>query len=304
MGGRIRKAVFPAGGLGTRFLPATKVVPKELLPVAGKPAIQHVVDEARAAGIEHCIFVLGRNKNAIEDLFDIASGLEIELADRGRASALLELDRSLPIPGATSFTRQQAPLGLGHAVWCARRLIGEEPFAVLLPDVVARSEPGCLAQLLDTYRETGGNVVGIEECSPDETGRFGVVGVGEAVSKAAFRITGMVEKPAPAVAPSTLRINGRYILQPEIFDILATQEKGAGGEIQLTDSIAVLGERQPVFGHRFNGRSFDCGSPAGFLAANIAFAMDDTRLAEVVRRELEFGSCDNVRSLAGRQPES
>jgi len=283
----IRKAVFPVAGLGTRFLPATKAMPKEMLPVVDRPLIQWVVDEAREAGIEHFILVTGRNKAVIEDHFDIQVELEATLRERGKNAELAELARELPAPGQMSFTRQQAPLGLGHAVWCARDLVGNEPFAVLLPDMIMRGEPGCLAQMVEVYRETGGNVISVEECDPQETRSYGIVGVGEAVGDNAFKITAMVEKPAPRDAPSNLFINGRYILQPTIFDLLAKQQRGAGGEIQLTDAMKMLSELRSFTGVRFNGRSFDCGSKIGFLAANVAFALDRDDLREGLTKEIQ-----------------
>jgi UTP--glucose-1-phosphate uridylyltransferase len=283
----IRKAVFPVAGLGTRFLPATKAMPKEMLPVVDRPLIQWVVDEAREAGIEHFILVTGRNKAVIEDHFDIQVELEATLRERGKTAELDELARELPQPGQMSFTRQQAPLGLGHAVWCARDLVGNEPFAVLLPDMIMRGEPGCLAQMVAVYQETGGNVISVEECDPQNTRSYGIVGVGEAVGDNAFRITAMVEKPAPRDAPSNLFINGRYILQPSIFDLLAKQQRGAGNEIQLTDAMKMLSELRPFYGCRFNGRSFDCGSKIGFLAANVAFALRRDDLREGLTREIE-----------------
>jgi UTP--glucose-1-phosphate uridylyltransferase len=286
----VRKAVFPVAGLGTRFLPATKAMPKEMLTVVDRPLIQYVIDEARAAGIEHFILVTGRNKSVIEDHFDIQVELEATLRERGRTAALEALARDLPLPGQISFTRQQAPLGLGHAVWCARDIVGNEPFAVLLPDMIMRGEPGCLTQMMALYRQTGGNVIAVEECDPSQTARYGIVGVGETVG-AGFRITGMVEKPEPASAPSNLYINGRYILQPGVFDHLARQQRGAGGEIQLTDAMLALAETQPFHGCRFDGRTFDCGSKIGFLTANLAFALDREDLAADLRAE--------VRSLLG-----
>jgi UTP--glucose-1-phosphate uridylyltransferase len=270
----IRKAVFPVAGLGTRFLPATKAMPKEMLPVVDRPLIQWVVDEAREAGIEHFILVTGRNKAVIEDHFDLQVELEATLRERGRTAELELLARDLPTPGQMSFTRQQAPLGLGHAVWCARDLVGNEPFAVLLPDMIMRGEPGCLKQMIEVYTETGGNVISVEECDPKDTRSYGIVGVGDAVGEHAFKITQMVEKPAPRDAPSNLFINGRYILQPSIFDLLAKQHRGAGNEIQLTDAMKMLAELRPFFGVHFQGRSFDCGSKIGFLTANVAFALD------------------------------
>ena len=275
----IRKAVFPVAGLGTRFLPATKAMPKEMLTVVDRPLIQYVVDEARAAGIEHFIMVTGRNKAVIEDHFDIAYELEATLKARGRTAALEELARDRAEAGTMSFTRQPEPLGLGHAVWCARELVGGEPFAVLLPDMIMKGEPGCLAQMMAVYDEAGGNVISVEECDPDETASYGIVGTGEAVGDA-FRMTTMVEKPKPADAPSNLYINGRYILQPEIFGILAEGRRGAGNEIQITDAMLQLLETQPFYACPFKGRTFDCGSKLGFLAANVAFALDRPELAE------------------------
>src|SRR5580693_419866 len=234
---RIRKAVFPVAGLGTRFLPATKAMPKEMLPVVDRPLIQHVVDEAREAGIEHFIFVTGRNKGVIEDHFDRQVELEMTLLERQKHGALDFLTRELPAPGTTSFTRQQEPLGLGHAVWCARELVGNEPFALLLPDVLVQHGRGCLAQMIDACGQLPdqANVVAVEEVPMERVHMYGVVGVGKPRGDA-FEITQMVEKPAPSEAPSNLIITGRYILQPEIFAILADQTRGAGGEIQLTDA--------------------------------------------------------------------
>jgi UTP--glucose-1-phosphate uridylyltransferase len=284
---RVRKAVFPVAGLGTRLLPATKAIPKEMLTIVDKPLIHYAVEEARAAGIEHFIFVTGRNKAAIEDYFDVPFELQAALTERGLTTTVAKLSGGLPAAGATSFTRQHAPLGLGHAVWCARDIVGDEPFAVLLPDAIARGEPGCLAQIMETYALTGANVVSVEECNPHEVNRYGVVGVGEGVSKMAFRATAFVEKPEIGSAPSNLKISGRYILQPEIFRHLSRQDRGVGGEIQLTDAIARLAGEQPVFGHRFRGRSYDCGSREGLIAANVAFALDDPRLASIVRQEID-----------------
>ncbi|MBZ0229908.1 MAG: UTP--glucose-1-phosphate uridylyltransferase GalU [Bauldia sp.] len=274
----VRKAVFPVAGLGTRFLPATKAMPKEMLTLVDRPLIQYVVEEAREAGIEHFILVTGRNKGVIEDHFDVQFELEATLRDRGLTTIIAELARDLPEPGQMSFTRQQVPLGLGHAVWCARDLVGNEPFAVLLPDMIGRGAPGCLAQMAAVYAGTGGNIIAVEECDPALTGRYGIVGVGESAGEA-FRITGMVEKPQPAEAPSNLYINGRYILQPQIFDHLARQQRGAGDEIQLTDAMLALMASQPFYGCRFNGRTYDCGSKLGFLTANVVFALDRPDLA-------------------------
>jgi UTP--glucose-1-phosphate uridylyltransferase len=268
----IRKAVFPVAGLGTRFLPATKAMPKEMLPVVDRPLIQHVVDEARQAGIEHFIFVTGRNKGVIEDHFDRQFELEMTLLERQKHSALDFLTKELPSPGSTSFTRQQEPLGLGHAVWCARELVGDEPFALLLPDMITLPDHGCMKDMVDLYNETGGSIIAVEECDPAETHKYGIIGRGKDVGTG-FEITGMVEKPKPGTAPSNLYINGRYILQPEIFDILSKQERGAGNEIQLTDGMLKLHNGQPFFGYHYRGRTFDCGSPEGFVEANVAFAL-------------------------------
>ncbi len=275
----IRKAVLPVAGLGTRFLPATKAVPKEMLTVVDRPIIQYVVEEAWAAGIEHVVFVTGRNKHVIEDHFDINYELEDTLSSRNKKEALALLDNLRPAPGTTSFTRQQEPLGLGHAVWCAREIIGNEPFAVLLPDMLMKSKPGCLSQMVDIYNKNGGNVVSVEAVPDDQTHKYGIVKLDGDPNGKSFHITGMVEKPAPGTAPSNLFINGRYILQPEIFDLLEKQSTGAGGEIQLTDAMLTLMNEQVFTGLKFEGETFDCGSKAGFLAANISFAMDQKDLA-------------------------
>src|ERR1700719_1737980 len=242
---KIRKAVFPVAGLGTRFLPATKAMPTEMLTVVDRPLIQHVVDEAREAGIEHFIFVTGRNKGVIEDHFDRQFELETTLLERQKHTALEFLNHDLPAPGTTSFTRQQEPLGLGHAVWCARELIGHEPFALLLPDVLVQHERGCLAQMLDAAADLGerANIVAVEEVPMERIDQYGVVGVCERKGKM-FSITGMVEKPPPDRAPSNLILTGRYILQPEILDTLSRQERGDGGEIQLTDEMIAVAQSQ------------------------------------------------------------
>src|SRR3982075_3642933 len=284
----IRKAIFPVAGLGTRFLPATKAMPKEMLPIVDRPLIQHAVDEAREAGIEHFIFVTGRNKGVIEDHFDRQVELELTLRERSRSAELELLASDLPGPGRTSFTRQQAPLGLGHAVWCARELVGNEPFALLLPDVLVQNDRGCLAQMMDVYKESqdAANVVAVEEVPRERVHMYGVVGVGPSDGKA-FKITQMVEKPPRDEAPSNLIITGRYILQPEIFDILAAEKRGAGDEIQLTDAMIELARAQPFYGLKFEGRSFDCGSKVGFLAANVAYALERADLAPAVRAEIK-----------------
>jgi len=284
---RIRKAIFPVAGLGTRFLPATKAMPKEMLPVVDRPLIQHVVDEAYEAGIEHLIFVTGRNKGVIEDHFDRQFELELTLMERGKKAELALLSEALPEAGTVSFTRQQSPLGLGHAVWCARELVGHEPFALLLPDVLVQHSRGCLAQMIDAAGSLDGNanIIAVEEVSPERVHMYGVVGVGAPKGKA-FAITKMVEKPKREEAPSNLTITGRYILQPEIFELLAKQAAGTGGEIQLTDAMVALARTQPFYGLKFEGRSFDCGSKIGFLAANIAYGLKRSDIAQELRGEL------------------
>ena len=279
----VRKAVFPVAGLGTRFLPATKAVSKEMLTVVDRPVIQYVVDEAREAGIEHFIFVTGRNKAVIEDHFDIQFELYDTLAQRGKDDQLEQLRALQPSPGQTSFTRQQEPLGLGHAVWCARELVGDEPFALLLPDMIMHSQESCLKGMVDLYDNSGGNIVAVQECDPQEAHKYGIVAKG-AKAHSGFEITAMVEKPAKGTAPSNLFINGRYILQPEIFAILENQERGAGGEIQLTDAMLRLSETQQMFGFHYRGDTYDCGSPEGFVEANLAFALRRPELREVVEK--------------------
>lgn len=299
MSKHIRKAVFPVAGLGTRFLPATKAMPKEMLTVVDRPVLQHVVEEAREAGIEHFIFVTGRNKGVIEDHFDIAYELEDTLKKRGKAKEYELLVSSLPAPGNTSFTRQQAPLGLGHAIWCARDIVGNEPFAVLLPDMITMGtgakKTRCLAQCMEAYKTYGGNIIAVEEVPKEETHQYGIVSLGKDFGDT-FEITGMIEKPPQGTAPSNLIISGRYILQPEIFDLLGKGKQGAGGEIQLTDSMIELAKTQSFHGVRFDGRTFDCGSKLGFLAANVAFALTDPALSAAFQNELRktvggFGFC-------------
>jgi UTP--glucose-1-phosphate uridylyltransferase len=284
----IRKAVFPVAGLGTRFLPATKAIPKEMLTIVDRPVIDLVVEEAREAGIEHFVFVTGRSKGAIEDHFDSQFELEAVLRERNKRSELEVLARDLPPPGTVSFTRQQAPLGLGHAVWCARELVGNEPFAVLLPDVVVQHRPGCLAQMVEAARSLGdkANVIAVEEVPWERVSSYGVVGVGAARGRS-FEITAMVEKPPREAAPSNLTITGRYILQPEIFAVLAKGKRGAGGEIQLTDGMVELAKTQPFYGVKFDGRSFDCGSKLGFLTANVAYALAREDIAPAFLPELK-----------------
>ena len=287
---RIRKAVLPVAGLGTRFLPATKAMPKEMLTVVDRPVIQHVVDEARAAGIEHFIFVTGRNKGVIEDHFDSQFELERTLAERGKKNELDLLSRDLPDAGQTSFTRQQAPLGLGHAVWCARDIVGDEPFALLLPDMLHHhARRGCMTDMMAAYEKAGGgNFIAVSPVPDDQAHQYGIVGVEDAKAKVS-RITKMVEKPARGTAPSNLHITGRYILQPEIFDLLAKQERGAGGEIQLTDSMITLMDdlKQPFHAVRFDGEIYDCGSKIGFLTANFAYALARDDLGPALKAELK-----------------
>jgi UTP--glucose-1-phosphate uridylyltransferase len=263
-------------------------MPKEMLPVVDRPLIQHVVDEARDAGIEHFIFVTGRNKAVIEDHFDRQFELEHTLTERQRLADLEALTRDLPGPGTASFTRQQLPLGLGHAVWCARELVGHEPFALLLPDMLIQHNPGCLAQMIDAARAAGdgANVIAVEQVPHDRVHMYGVVGVGKRKGKL-FSLTEMVEKPPREKAPSNLIITGRYILQPEIFTILAAEKRGAGGEIQLTDAMIELAKTQPFYGLEFEGRSFDCGSKVGFLAANVSYALERSDIAPAMRAELK-----------------
>lgn len=283
----VRKAVFPVGGLGTRFLPATKAMPKEMLPVVDKPLIQYAVEEAQAAGIEQFIFVTGRSKTAIEDHFDHSYELEATLRERGKNAEILEINAWMPKPGQVAYTRQQRPLGLGHAVWCARELVGNEPFALVLPDVLVQTKgKGCLAQMLDVYAAHGGNIIAVEPVPEDQAKNYGVVSIGEGDGRV-FPIDGMVEKPKPGTEPSNLTILGRYILQPDIFDLLSAQEKGAGGEIQITDAMIALLKRQPFYALKYEGKTFDCGSKIGFLAANVAYALARPDLADAFKAEIK-----------------
>lgn len=274
---KIRKVVFPVAGLGTRFLPATKCVPKEMLPVVDKPIISYAFEEAMEAGIEQFIFVNGRSKGALPDLFDHAYELEAILAQKGKKKELESAAGWLPEPGNVMFTRQQQALGLGHAVWCARHLVGDEPFAVILPDDMVKCEKGVLTQMIEAYERTGGgNYAAVIDVPRADTKKYGIVSVDAdyaAPDKRIVKATGLVEKPEPEKAPSTLSIIGRYILQPEIFQVLETQERGAGNEIQLTDGMLKLEKQQPFFGYHYRGSTFDCGSPEGFVEANIAFAL-------------------------------
>ena len=270
---RVRKAVFPVAGQGTRFLPATKAMPKEMLPVVDRPLIQYAVDEAREAGIEEFIFVTGRAKSAIEDHFDRSFELERSLKEHGNSDALKAIRDIVLEPGQITYTRQQSPLGLGHAVWCARNQVGDEPFAILLADDLILARPGCLKQMLEVHREIGGNLVAVEDVPREQTERYGVLDVTADDGRLA-RAKGLVEKPKPADAPSTLSIIGRYILQPQVFGELTRAKPGAGGEIQLTDAMARTIADIPFHGMRFEGKRYDCGNRVGFLEANIAFALD------------------------------
>jgi UTP--glucose-1-phosphate uridylyltransferase len=282
----VRKAIFPVAGLGTRFLPATKAMPKEMLTVVDKPLIQYAAEEAREAGIEQFIFVTGRGKGVIADHFDHSFELEHTLWARQKADALRSVTEWMPAPGQVLFTRQQEPLGLGHAVWCARHFVGDEPFAVLLADDLVQAGPGVLKQMVDVYHTIGGNIVAIEEIPREHTNRYGILDVEKDDGRLA-KAKGLIEKPEPTKAPSTLSIIGRYILQPEVMQHLERHEKGAGGEIQLTDAMAKTIGRIPFHGLRFQGRRFDCGSKVGFVEANIAFALARDDLGDRVRRMLQ-----------------
>ena len=282
MGDRVRKAVFPVGGMGTRFLPATKAMPKEMLPVVDKPLIQYAVEEAKAAGIEEFIFVTGRGKAAIEDHFDYSFELQKTLEGRGKQKELSEINGLVLRPGQVAYTRQQEPLGLGHAVWCARALVGDEPFAVLLADDLVMSKTPCLAQMVAAQARVGGNMVAVMDVPRAHTSRYGILDVGRDDGTLA-EVKGLVEKPAPEKAPSTLSVIGRYILLPEVFEHLARMERGAGGEIQLTDAMAKMIGHAPFHGYRFEGKRFDCGDKAGFLEATIAFALARPDLADQLR---------------------
>jgi UTP--glucose-1-phosphate uridylyltransferase len=283
----IKKAVFPVAGLGTRFLPATKAMPKEMLTIVDRPVIQLAVDEAREAGIEHFVFVTGRNKSVIEDHFDKQYELEATLRKRGKSAELDLLEQDLPGAGQTSFTRQQEPLGLGHAVWCARELVGDEPFALLLPDMVMHSKPGCLKQMIDVYNaQGGGNVIAVEERPWEDVQRYGIIGFSERKGNT-LKIERMVEKPPRETAPSNLIISGRYILQPEIFRKILQVAPGAGGEIQITDAMIRLLAEQPFWAVKFEGTTYDCGDKIGFLAANVAYGLEREDLGPEFKKELK-----------------
>ncbi|WP_267393475.1 MULTISPECIES: UTP--glucose-1-phosphate uridylyltransferase GalU [unclassified Sphingomonas] len=277
---RVRKAVFPVAGLGTRFLPATKSMPKEMLTVVDKPLIQYAVEEALEAGIEQIIFVTGRNKTALEDHFDISYELEDTMRRRGKSLAVLDGIRQKP--GSPVYVRQQEPLGLGHAVWCAREIVGDEPFAVLLPDELMAGSPGFMKQMVEAYDKVGGNVIGALEVPDSETDKYGIISPG-AIDGRLTEVKALVEKPGKGSAPSNLMIPGRYILQPEVMRILENQEKGAGGEIQLTDAMAQLIGQQPFHGFTFDGHRFDCGDKAGYIQANLALALQRADIGPAVR---------------------
>ncbi len=287
----IKKAVLPVAGMGTRVLPATKAIPKELLPVVDRPVIQYVVDEALEAGIEHIVFVTGRGKSAIEDYFDCAYELEDQLKAKGKTAILAAVESSRLPAGASSFVRQQAPLGLGHAVWCARDVIGNEPFAVLLPDVMVKGRPSALKQMTDAFDRVGGNIIAVDPVPMERVSSYGVIAP-ESREGRLIRMSGMVEKPPAESAPSNLKITGRYILQPEIFALLESQERGAGGEIQLTDAMARLMQAQPFFAYEFEGREYDCGSKTGYFEAVLAYALEHPETADF--------AAEQVRSAAAR----
>ena len=280
----VRKAVFPVAGLGTRFLPATKAIPKEMLTLVDRPLIQYAVEEAREAGIEQFIFVTGRGKGALEDHFDVSFELETTMSARGKSLDILGSTRTTP--GSVVSVRQQEPLGLGHAVWCARDIVGDEPFAVLLPDEVMVGRPNCLAQMVEAYTQVGGNIVAALEVPPEETHKYGVIDPG-AKDGRLTEIKGLVEKPAQGTAPSNLMLPGRYILQPEVMRALDAHEKGAGGEIQLTDAMAKMIGKQPFHGFTFDGERHDCGSAAGFVIANIALSLQRSDVGPAVRAFIE-----------------
>jgi UTP--glucose-1-phosphate uridylyltransferase len=288
---KIRKAVLPVAGLGTRVLPATKAIPKEMMPVVDRPALQYVVDEARAAGIEHIIFVTGRNKGAIEDYFDRAYELESTLRDKNKIDILEKLTADLPEAGSMSFVRQQSPLGLGHAIWCARDVIGNEPFAILLPDVLVKAKESCLAQMVRAYEEVGGNIIAVDPVPMDRVSSYGVIAPksGANTENTIIEMSGMVEKPLAEKAPSNLKITGRYILQPQILDLLSNQATGAGGEIQLTDAMARLMDQQTFHAFQYEGQDYDCGSKYGYFEAVLAYALDHPEIGDQARRLVNMG---------------
>jgi UTP--glucose-1-phosphate uridylyltransferase len=283
---RVRKAVLPVAGLGTRVLPGAKTTPKNLLNVVDRPILSYIVEEGRAAGIEHFVFIVGRGQGAIEDYFDANPEIEGILEAKGKLDILADVRRDLPQPGQMSFVRQMAPLGLGHAVWCARDVIGDEPFAVMLPDMLMAAEPAALAQAVAAHEKVGGNIVVVEPAPAGEAHKYGIVAL-DGQNGRLNRMTGMVEKPAPGTEPSNLFISGRYILQPDIFEILETQERGAGGEIQLTDGMANLMKIQDFHALEYEGTTYDCGDKIGLLRANVAFALRRPDLAEAARAAIK-----------------
>lgn len=291
MGKPVRKAVLPVAGLGTRVLPVGKTTPKNLLNVVDRPILSYIVEEARAAGIEHIVFIVSRGQGAIEDYFDSIPEIENALSAKGKVEILEDLRRDLPEPGQMSFIRQMAPLGLGHAVWCARHVIGDEPFAVMLPDMLMQASPPALVQAVNAYEKSGGNIVVVEPVPEGEAHKYGIVALDGPASSATRgrlnRMTGMVEKPPPGTEPSNLFISGRYILQPEIFNILETQERGAGGEIQLTDGMANLMKTQDFHALEYEGTTYDCGDKIGLLRANVAFALARPDLADAARAAIK-----------------
>ncbi len=276
---KIKKAVFPVAGLGTRFLPATKALPKEMLPVVDKPLIQYAVEEALDAGIEQIIFVTGRGKTALEDHFDRSFELEATLESKNKNSTLKEIEQIVPKTGTIMYTRQNEPLGLGHAIWCARHIIGDEPFAVLLADDLVKSKEPVLAQMVKRFCRLRASMMAVMEVDNAETNKYGIIS-GTDIEDNVVQIDGLIEKPKPEEAPTNLAIIGRYILTPEIFSILGQKNRGAGNEIQLTDAMAILLKNQPLFGYKFEGTRFDCGNKAGFQMANIAFSMDRPEIKE------------------------
>ncbi len=280
---KLRKAVLPVAGLGTRFLPATKAMAKEMLPIVDKPLIQYAIEEAQAAGIEQFCLVSGRGKTALIDHFDVAYELEATLRERGKTDMLAMLDAMKVQPGSIATVRQQVPLGLGHAIWCARAFIGDDPFAILLPDDLVLSDVPCLKQLADAYAQTGGNVVAVAEVPPDQTNKYGILKVGQDDGRM-VEVLGLVEKPKPTEAPSNLSVIGRYVLLPDVIHHLSQMERGAGNEVQLTDAMAKMIGNTPFHGLRYEGRRFDCGDKIGFLEAQIAFALKRPELAAEVRK--------------------
>jgi UTP--glucose-1-phosphate uridylyltransferase len=282
---KVRKAVFPVGGMGTRFLPATKSMPKEMLPVVDKPIIHYAFDEAKEAGIEQFIFVTGRNKTAISDHFDYSYELQHNLSNKNKDEELAQVRDWLPEAGCISITRQREPLGLGHAVWCARNLVGDEPFAVILADDMVLSKKPCIGQLIEQYQKTGGNMAAVQDVPREQTKSYGILDVSKTEGKL-VTARGLVEKPAPKDAPSTLSIIGRYVLDPGIFKVLENQKRGSGGEIQLTDAMSSMIGKTPFYGYRFDGTRYDCGNKTGYIEANIAYALDRPEMREDVLKML------------------